>query len=72
MPQEVNDTRSIKINELAHTFLRYTPAMGIQMQDFASDAIINEFKRCWPEMYEQIVEREHITVRMALDQRLDG
>ena len=54
---DFNQLVSIKINSGAHVLLRYCPTLGVQMQDFASRAIINRFSNLYPELYEQIRKR---------------
>lgn len=58
MPNRINELVSIKISVDAHHLLRYCPTLGINMQDFASDAIEAEFKRRYPELYEHVVNFE--------------
>ena len=50
-----DDLSSIKVTKLAHFFLRYVPTMGMQMQGYASRALILQFERDFPELYSDIL-----------------
>ena len=58
---------SIKVYRSAHVLLRYMPALGIQMQDFATKAIYDKFKEDYPTLFEQVMARYEPEIEAHFD-----
>lgn len=59
MTTDYSELVSVKVSKGAHLFLRHVPTLGIQMSAFASQAIIDKFRRDFPEIFDYIMKREN-------------
>lgn len=63
---------SVKISRGAHLFLRHVPTLGIQMSAFGSQAIIDKFRRDFPEIFDHIMKRENEDLEIWFDKIVSG
>ena len=63
----MSGTKSIKITTEAHQFLLYLKPMGINMQDWASAVLIEQFAQCYPEEFQEISRKLEPSERHRID-----
>lgn len=68
--EQEDELITIKIYRSTHRFLKYVPALGIPMQDYASQSLLLRFQKDYPELYNDVLNKLEEQERHCIEHQL--